>query len=145
VATTALLGFVAPVESQSIEYRETNAERFARGMPPLPPSKRTETNGASKKIPLFLLSKVNMAANDEGQCEQSRSALSLQNVPPLQHSSSRSVPIPPSVLHQYSSSVLNPPSGPRQHSRNALSPLSDPRQHSRNVPGHPSVLLRQPS
>ena len=33
--STALLGLVAPVEGVALV--ETNAERFARGLPPLPP------------------------------------------------------------------------------------------------------------
>jgi hypothetical protein len=34
--STALLGLVVPVESVALEGRETNADRFARGLPPLP-------------------------------------------------------------------------------------------------------------
>lgn len=50
-ASAALLGFLAPVESQAIENRETNADRFARGLPPLPPARRSETESTS--IPIF--------------------------------------------------------------------------------------------
>lgn len=57
----AFLGFLAPVESQALENRETNADRFARGMPPLPPSKRSVTESTSKLFPLFL--KANLAAD----------------------------------------------------------------------------------
>jgi hypothetical protein len=34
---TALLGLVAPVEGVALVDRETNADRFARVLPPLPP------------------------------------------------------------------------------------------------------------
>jgi len=34
---TALLGLVVPVEGVALVDRETNADRFARGLPPLPP------------------------------------------------------------------------------------------------------------
>lgn len=36
-ASTALLGLVVPVEGVALTDRETNADRFARGLPPLPP------------------------------------------------------------------------------------------------------------
>ncbi len=40
VVSTALLGQLAPVEGVALVDRGTNAERFARGLPPLPPNKR---------------------------------------------------------------------------------------------------------
>lgn len=40
-ASTSFLGFLAPVEGQAVAKRETNGERFARGMGPLPPTKRS--------------------------------------------------------------------------------------------------------
>lgn len=52
----AFLGFLAPVESQeaqALENRETNADRFARGMPPLPPSKRSLTDSTSNLFLIF--------------------------------------------------------------------------------------------
>ncbi|KAI0249658.1 hypothetical protein BJV78DRAFT_1283786 [Lactifluus subvellereus] len=38
--STAVQG--VPVEGDALLQRDTNAARFARGMPPLPPVKRTE-------------------------------------------------------------------------------------------------------
>jgi len=43
VASVALLGLVSPVKGMATVRRETNAERFARGMPPLPPRFGTRT------------------------------------------------------------------------------------------------------
>jgi hypothetical protein len=47
-AVAALLAFVPLVESVAVGKRVTNAQRFARGMTPLPPAKRTKTQGASQ-------------------------------------------------------------------------------------------------
>ena len=45
LAVLATLMMLAPrVEGAAIEKRETNGERLARGMTPLPPVKRTETS-----------------------------------------------------------------------------------------------------
>jgi hypothetical protein len=44
-ASTALLGFLAPVEGVALVDRETNAERFARGLPPLPPRAPNQREG----------------------------------------------------------------------------------------------------
>ena len=38
--STALLGLVVPVEGVALVDRTTNAERFARGLPPNPPNRR---------------------------------------------------------------------------------------------------------
>ena len=44
LAVLAVLMMLAPrVEGAAIERRETNAERFARGMTPLPPVRRTSS------------------------------------------------------------------------------------------------------
>jgi hypothetical protein len=48
VALVALLGLYAPVlaipaHSDTLVRRGTNADRFARGLPPLPPTKRYPT------------------------------------------------------------------------------------------------------
>jgi len=50
LAVLAMLMMLAPrVEGAAIEKRrETNAERFARGMTPLPPVRRTETSSTSE-------------------------------------------------------------------------------------------------
>lgn len=47
-AVAALLVFVPLIEGAAVGRRMTNAERFARGMTPLPPVKRTKTFGASE-------------------------------------------------------------------------------------------------
>ena len=44
-ASTALLGLVAPVEGVALVDRETNADRFARGLPPLPPRAPSQREG----------------------------------------------------------------------------------------------------
>lgn len=44
--STALLGLVAPVEGVALVDRETNADRFARGLPPLPPRAPSPREGA---------------------------------------------------------------------------------------------------
>ena len=44
-ASTALLGFLAPVEGVALVDRETNADRFARGLPPLPPRAPNQREG----------------------------------------------------------------------------------------------------
>ncbi|KAH9986676.1 hypothetical protein BJV74DRAFT_885900 [Russula compacta] len=41
--SAALLGLAAPVQDAAIMERETNAQRFARGMPPMAPVRRSET------------------------------------------------------------------------------------------------------
>jgi hypothetical protein len=46
-ASTALLGLVAPVEGVALVDRETNADRFARGLPPLPPRAPNQREGVS--------------------------------------------------------------------------------------------------
>jgi hypothetical protein len=45
-ASTALLGLVAPVEGVALVDRETNADRFARGLPPLAPRAASQREGA---------------------------------------------------------------------------------------------------
>lgn len=45
--STALLGLVVPVQGVALQDRETNAERFARGMPPLPPRAPSQREGMS--------------------------------------------------------------------------------------------------
>jgi len=47
----ALLAFVPLVEGVAVGKRVTNAQRFARGMTPLPPAKRTKTQGARDPNP----------------------------------------------------------------------------------------------
>jgi hypothetical protein len=49
-ASTALLGLVAPVEGVALVDRETNADRFARGLPPLPPRAPTQREGVSQYL-----------------------------------------------------------------------------------------------
>ena len=46
VASVALVGTVVPVDAAKLAKRETNAQRFARGLGPLPPAKRCYTNSA---------------------------------------------------------------------------------------------------
>ena len=41
--SAALFGLAAPLEGAALMERETNAQRFARGMPPMAPVKRSET------------------------------------------------------------------------------------------------------
>jgi len=50
LAVLAMLMMLTPrVEGAAIsQRRETNAERFARGMNPLPPARRTETSSTSE-------------------------------------------------------------------------------------------------
>jgi len=50
-AFAALLGLVSPVQGLAAVRRETNAERFARGMPPLPPRFSTRTLTALRRRP----------------------------------------------------------------------------------------------
>ena len=45
-ASFALLGALVPVEAAFLPKRETNGHRFARGLPPLPPTRRSPTEGA---------------------------------------------------------------------------------------------------
>ncbi len=45
-ASVALLGTVVPVEAALLGNRDTNGQRFARGLPPLPPVKRSPTESA---------------------------------------------------------------------------------------------------
>ncbi len=45
-ASVALLRTVVPVEAALLMKRETNAQRFARGLPPLPPVRRSLTESA---------------------------------------------------------------------------------------------------
>ena len=158
-ASAALLGFVTPVESQALENRETNADRFARGMPPLPPAKRTETESMSILYFYFLfpssLFKVNLAADEEGPGEQWRSAKGPQNGPPRRPSTNvvgpRSVTLShapglPSVpSRQHLSSALGRPSVlSLPHSSSALALPSVPlRRRLNSAPGHLSVLLPQ--
>jgi len=56
-AFAALLGLVVPVEGVALVDRETNAERFARGLPPPPPHKRE----GAPKYSIFL--KMNLTAD----------------------------------------------------------------------------------
>ena len=43
----ALLGVVVvPVQTTFVGNRETNGQRFARGLPPLPPLRRSPTDSA---------------------------------------------------------------------------------------------------
>ncbi len=46
--STALLGLVVPVEGVALVDRETNADRFARGLPPLPPRAPNQREGMSQ-------------------------------------------------------------------------------------------------
>jgi hypothetical protein len=46
VASVALLGTVVPVDAAKLAKRETNAQRFARNLGPLPPVKRSPTYSA---------------------------------------------------------------------------------------------------
>jgi hypothetical protein len=47
VASVALLSAsVLPVQTAFVGKRETNAQRFARGLPPLPPLRRSPTDSA---------------------------------------------------------------------------------------------------
>ncbi|KAI9440890.1 hypothetical protein H4582DRAFT_1503589 [Lactarius indigo] len=48
-ASVALLATVVPVEAAILGKRETNAQRFARGLPPLPPVKRSPTETAKRR------------------------------------------------------------------------------------------------
>ncbi|KAI0259404.1 hypothetical protein BC834DRAFT_906271 [Gloeopeniophorella convolvens] len=48
VASAVLLGLVVPSGAASLQRRETNAQRFARGLPPLPPIRRTSTDTAKR-------------------------------------------------------------------------------------------------
>jgi hypothetical protein len=48
VAFVTLLAFVPSVQGAAVEKRVTNGERFARGMTPLPPAKRSGTEGTSE-------------------------------------------------------------------------------------------------
>ncbi|KAF8493038.1 hypothetical protein F5888DRAFT_1856170 [Russula emetica] len=50
-ASTALLGLVAPVEGVALVDRETNADRFARGLPPLPPRAPSQPEVAKRARP----------------------------------------------------------------------------------------------
>lgn len=45
VASVALLGAIIPVQG-AFKKRETNAQRFARGLNPLPPVRRSPTESA---------------------------------------------------------------------------------------------------
>ena len=53
--SSALLGLVAPVEGVALVDRETNGDRFARGLPPLPPRAPNPREG----VPQFSLSSTN--------------------------------------------------------------------------------------
>jgi hypothetical protein len=46
IASVALLSTVVPVQTTFVGKRETNAKRFARGLPPLPPVRRSPTESA---------------------------------------------------------------------------------------------------
>ncbi|KAH9055750.1 hypothetical protein EDB87DRAFT_1687836 [Lactarius vividus] len=48
-ASVALLATVVPVEAALLGKRETNAQRFARGLPPLPPARRSPTETAERR------------------------------------------------------------------------------------------------
>ncbi|KAI9451507.1 hypothetical protein BJY52DRAFT_99408 [Lactarius psammicola] len=49
VASVALLGAFVPVEAALSMKRETNGQRFARGLPPLPPIRRSPTESAKRR------------------------------------------------------------------------------------------------
>jgi hypothetical protein len=53
VFATVLLALAPSVEGSAIGERQTNAERFARGMNPLPPVKRSRTEGTSELACMF--------------------------------------------------------------------------------------------
>ena len=53
VALVSLLALVPSVEGAAIERRITNAERFAQGMTPLPPARRSNTQGTSELACIF--------------------------------------------------------------------------------------------
>jgi hypothetical protein len=53
VAFVTLLALVPSVEGAAVEKRITNGERFARGMTPLPPAKRSGTEGTSELACIF--------------------------------------------------------------------------------------------
>ncbi|KAH8978005.1 hypothetical protein EDB86DRAFT_991792 [Lactarius hatsudake] len=48
-ASVALLGTLVPVEAALHMKRETNGQRFARGLPPLPPIRRSPTETAHRR------------------------------------------------------------------------------------------------
>ncbi|KAH9043985.1 hypothetical protein EDB84DRAFT_1471209 [Lactarius hengduanensis] len=48
-ASVVLLATVVPVEAALLGKRETNAHRFARGLPPLPPVRRSPTESAMRR------------------------------------------------------------------------------------------------
>ncbi|KAI9440893.1 hypothetical protein H4582DRAFT_1939900 [Lactarius indigo] len=48
-ASVALLAIVIPAEAALLGKRETNAQRFARGLPPLPPARRSPTETAKRR------------------------------------------------------------------------------------------------
>lgn len=68
--SSALLGLVIPVEGVALVERETNAERFARGLPPLAPINRRE--GMCPNV-FFSFSQMNLVA-DGGDNTNSRQA-----------------------------------------------------------------------
>ncbi|KAI9439000.1 hypothetical protein H4582DRAFT_1946070 [Lactarius indigo] len=49
VASVALLGTVVLVDAALLTKRETNGQRFARGLPPLPPTRRSPTETANRR------------------------------------------------------------------------------------------------
>ena len=53
VFVAVFLALVPSVEGAALGKRETNAERFARGMSPLPPVKRSRTEGTSNLACMF--------------------------------------------------------------------------------------------
>ncbi|KAI0297459.1 hypothetical protein B0F90DRAFT_1739507 [Multifurca ochricompacta] len=66
-----LLGFVAPVpvEAALLVKRETNAVRFARGLPPLPPVRRTKTSAAKRAEPSQHFGATKVAKSSTGRLE----------------------------------------------------------------------------
>ncbi|KAH9169448.1 hypothetical protein EDB89DRAFT_1472168 [Lactarius sanguifluus] len=48
-ASAVLLATVVPVEAAFLGHHETNAQRFARGLPPLPPVRRSPTESAMRR------------------------------------------------------------------------------------------------
>ncbi|KAI9458350.1 hypothetical protein BJY52DRAFT_1416454 [Lactarius psammicola] len=48
-ASVALLGTIVPVEAALLGRHETNGQRFARGLPPLPPVRRSPTDTAKRR------------------------------------------------------------------------------------------------
>ncbi|KAH8989450.1 hypothetical protein EDB92DRAFT_1947404 [Lactarius akahatsu] len=48
-ASVVLLATVVPVEAAFLGKRETNSQRFARGLPPLPPVRRSPTESAMRR------------------------------------------------------------------------------------------------